>query len=342
MWKATQILVLALVFSGHALTIISPDSNDSFEQGDTIPLTYTYASYNYYISVDLISSGGSSYTIIASTPCNGSYYFKVPDVSYGSYRIYIQDVDGWSWGYDDSEYFTIGTSSTVSNVAVDKTTYIAGDSITVTWEGGVSPLTCSLYDQLVGGLMHESNIFNSTQSYTWNLSTDYPTGSYYYVVVEDSYSSDTSYLFTIYAYQELDDSDAIGNCLSGICSPAYGSSYHQGDTLTIKWATDHFSGSYVSLYYESYYTSASPIDTSISNTGSYDWSIPENLADSDYYIISIYDSSDPSSYLESEYFEIQEEGAFFALGSLRPEDQQVVLVGVVLLGIAYYYKKRRR
>jgi len=100
------------------------------------------------------------------------------------------------------------------------------------------------------------------------------------------------------------DGDGDEEHIITVTSPNSGDTWYQGGTNAIGWSSEN-AGSYVDidLYQDEYFHSI--IALSISNDGSYSWTVPSGLSTDSYYEILITDSSDSSVYGYSGYLSIQ-------------------------------------
>ena len=96
------------------ITVLSPNGGESFQQGQTIPITWSSANMgSLTVSIDLLNNDGRIIEArVSVAPNTGSYNFLIPtDLPNGNYKILVSSNDvGTSASDQSNNYFTIFTS----------------------------------------------------------------------------------------------------------------------------------------------------------------------------------------------------------------------------------------
>ncbi len=140
--------------------------------------------------------------------------------------------------------------------------------------------------------------FGST---TWKVPDELAPGSGYSVRIRDSNdrnSYDVSDRFTI--------SEGAPPCSYGVTSPEAGDVWHMGDEETVAWSRSGGCGSQVDLDLLLSGDMVAAISEGSSDSGSYVWTIPADLAPADDYSIRVRDHENDSVFDVSDAFEIAE------------------------------------
>jgi len=177
-------------------------------------------------------------------------------------------------------------------------TYYEGNTIYINWNSADigNYVRIELYKTGYLFTTISSNTSNDG-SYSWTIPNGYSSSSYYTTrVTSISYPSD------------YDDSDHfyINDKSITVTSPNTGQTLYQGDTHTIRWASEN-TGYYfkIDLYKSgSYVKTITSSKYSYGDYGSYSWMVPSDLPISSSYKIKITDTSDGSVYGYSGEFSI--------------------------------------
>ena len=161
--------------------------------------TSSSGTYSNYSSISFWESNDGSYVWnISSSLASSSYYYK----------IRIEDSSDASI-YDDSYYFTIEPSITVTTPSSTGENWDDAVDKTITWTstGSISNVKITLYRSTSssGTYSYLQSIYSNTTndgSYSWNISSSLESSTYYYKIRIEDYTDasiyDDSYYFTIY------------------------------------------------------------------------------------------------------------------------------------------------
>jgi len=94
---------------------------------------------------------------------------------------------------------------------------------------------------------------------------------------------------------------AEGNSIS-VYEPVWGTIYHPGDTIIIKWSAPLIKRLDISLYRKSEFKFT--INTDIENKGKISWIVPNEIPSSNHYCIKINNHNDEDTYNFSKQFGI--------------------------------------
>jgi len=173
-----------------------------------------------------------------------------------------------------------------------------GESNTITWysENAGNNLRIELYKS---GIFYTTIAFSTpnNRQHSWFISSSITSGSYYQIKITSITNS------TIY---DFSDYFTISERSIRITSPSSGETWYKSEKKTIKWSSEN-AGSSVKIQYKfgsSY--SWTTIDSSTSNTGSYEWTIPSYATLSALYQIRITSNYYSGVYDISSFFTIDE------------------------------------
>jgi hypothetical protein len=103
-----------------AITVLTPNGGENWEAGSKKTITWTSAGSLSNVKIELSTNNGTSWsTIIASTPCDGSYSWSVRQSQSSSCLVKISDALDGSPSDTSDEAFTI-FSSAAPGIALDR------------------------------------------------------------------------------------------------------------------------------------------------------------------------------------------------------------------------------
>ena len=281
-----------------SINIIDPNGGEIWLVDNSY--TITWASINISsnaVSIGLYFDGTLESTISPDFENTGSYDFLVPsDITLSdNYSIRISDSSNPEI-YDESDsYFTISAPSITVLAPNGGEEWETGATETIIWGSEhISGNTISI-ELYMNGVI-ESTISSqevNTGSYLWLIPNNILESGNYVVHINDSSNPEI--------FDESDSPFSISEPPPiRISSPNGSEEWVLGTTQSITWTSDSQLISYVSI--ELYENDAFVIMISDdeSNDGTYEWSIPDSLVESENYKIRIVDVLDDFVYDESD------------------------------------------
>jgi hypothetical protein len=254
------------------ITITSPNGGESWAVGDSAPVTWiTVGSVSnelvFYYSVD----AGSTWTTIATNEANDrNYTWTVPNEPSSLARLKI--VDGARPATSDTSdaNFTIIPVPTITITSPNGgETYVLGETMNITWTS--KGLSIGLLK-----IEYSADNFATSRTIAQDVSN---TGSYAWTIPETALSGATIKVrITDQTRSEITDtSDAVFRIRGGftITAPNGGESWGAKSPQTITWTTK---GTIVNVKLEYSLDSGSTwgtITSSVTNTNSYAWILPD-------------------------------------------------------------------
>ena len=292
--------------SSDELTVIYPNGNEFLNPGSTYEISWSsYGLDGQQVGIELYRNYNYTSSISSSTANDGSFYWAIPSSmgSSGSHQIKIYSTTNPDI-YDLSDtFFTISSSQQDPSITVvnpgSGDNWETGSSQTITWQS--SGVSGDVGIQLYEWDNYISSINSSTAndgSYTWNIPSNLSESIYYNIKIYSNTDSD------IYDYSDgYFAVTGYGQSIT-VLTPNGSEYWKTGSSQTITWQSNGVSGYVgIQLYRNNNYLSA--LSSSTSNDGSFSWSIPSNLAESNYYQIRIYSTADSDiNDLSDGYFEI--------------------------------------
>ncbi len=273
----------------QSITITSPTEDDEWFKGEMYTITWDSRNAGSHVKIGYTyGSSYSYYTIASNTSNDGSYSWTLPSglASRSDYKIYMQSLSDSSiqeW----SETFSIDERSIIVIAPAAGTTWYINDTYTIRWsaENVGSSVKLSLYQAGWPAATLATSTENDGE-FSWQITADIvPSSSCKLKVESTSYSS----VYGISDYFTIDHRSIT------IHDPNE-EMWYVGEAYSITWESQG-AGDYVdiSLYAngELYMTIAEQTE----NDGSYQWTIPQELAPGSSYTIQI--SSDTYSSVSS-------------------------------------------
>lgn len=302
------IFCITLTFSANnalaspgSITIYSPNSGDVYYEGGQVTISWSSYDAGNYIKIELYRSGYYYSTITANTSIyGGSYSWTIPTGAGYSSDIYYFQIKITSLTYPTvyvlSGIFNIYQKYITVTSPAGEETFFKGYEIAIKWSSkNTGPFVIiELYKS--GSYSTIDSYAANTGSYYWTIPSNQPMSSSYQIKITDYTDSniyDYSGLFTI-------DERSIT-----ITSPAGGETWFRGEKNTITWTSKN-AGNYVTIEYSRNSFSYYVITSGASNTGSYEWNIPQNTPLDAQYRIKISSYTYSNIYDVSNYFSIDE------------------------------------
>jgi len=278
------------------LTVTSPNNSCNWERGTSYYIYWTSRGSIDNVKIELYIEGGFVMEISVSTSNDGEYYWMIPLTLEDStqYQIKISAVSNPSI-FDESDYFEIYLPYIIV-LSPDSSCHCeTGDSYYIYWvsRGSIDNVKIELYENDVFVMEISASTPNDDEFY-WTIPLTLEDSTQYQIKISNA--SDPSI---------FDDSDyfEIYTPFLIVTSPESLSEWEIGASYYIYWTSR---GSIDTVKIELFKSGSLEriIVSSTANDGSYEWTVPNNLADSTQYQIRIIDVSEPSIFNESDYFEI--------------------------------------
>jgi hypothetical protein len=295
-------------------TISAPNGGEVWVVGSSENITWTTAGTVDNVKLEYSTDGGTTYpnVITLSTPNTNAYAWVVPDAISATVRVRVSDASDAD-AYDTSDAnFKIRAGFTLTSPDGGEA-WVVGTTENITWTTFGTVDNIKLEYSTDSGATYPNVIIDSTPnagSYAWTIPDAISTAVRVRVSdVNDLTASDTS----------NSDFKIQGSLI--ITSPNGGEKWTVGTSQTISWDRAGSIG-YVKLEYSTDGgTIYAPIVDSTSNTGSYGWTIPDDISTT--VRVRITDTNDATVFDTSDAdFKIQ---AGFNISS--PNGGEVWLVG---------------
>ncbi|MDP8315183.1 MAG: Ser-Thr-rich GPI-anchored membrane family protein [Candidatus Celaenobacter antarcticus] len=284
------------------ITVTSPNGGETWQMGTSYNITWN-DNISSYVKIDLYKSGTYNREIKDSTPSDGSYSWSIPTdlTESSSYKVKITSTSNISVNDYSNNYFTIEEEPVDDYITVTSPnggeTWEMGTTYDIKWDDNIS--------ENVKIELYKSGSFYRT--ITSSTSSD-GTYSWSFPIVEES----SWYKVKITSTSNSSVNDFSDNYFSivkppfiKVTSPNGGETWHMGTPYNITWDDNISSNVKIELYKSgSFYRTLS---SSTASDGTYNWSIPTDLAESSSYKVKITSTSNSSLYdYSNNYFTIVE------------------------------------
>ena len=255
------------------ITVTAPNGGESWIIGTEHNITWT--DNGGIISNNLTleyTTDGATYNSIATGEANdGSYTWTIPDEASDTAQVRITDANRFSTTDLSNNYFSIAVPTITITSPNGGEYWAVGDAAPVTWAslGSVSD-DLVFYYSIDGGSSWTTITSGETNdgSYTWTVPNE-PSSLVQFKIVDGvrPASSDTSDSnFTIIPLPTLI-----------ITAPNGGETYVLGETMNITWTSQGLSIGMLKIEYSADgFATASTIVQDTANSGSYEWTIPDD------------------------------------------------------------------
>ena len=265
-------------------SIRTPASDSSWTAGRSYNLYWKSAGWSSSANIYLYSSNYSCVSTIANASNSAPYNFTIPATGLwsGSYIINMADSSN-SYIFDWSEWFYINVPPYISIKSPNATsTWMQGHTCKINWTTYNTSAYVNLFLYDISGHFFSpiASHVSNTGSYSWTVPTNLTDGNYK-IYVNDYYNSGIHAISNSFVITSIK-----------ITSPMSSDVWIPGHSYSIDWNSYGTSG-YVDIYLDDslgHYIST--IATHISDTGSYNWTVP-TIADGNYEIY-MNDSSNSS------------------------------------------------
>ncbi len=310
------------------ITITSPDISDVWDIGSIQLITWNSTGTITDVKIELYENSIFVMEITASTPNDGSYSWTVP-VSLNEsllYQIRVSDaVEALIEDYSDN--FEIEDTRSLTVVLPDSiTSWAISETKDIDWNstGIIANVKIDLYEN--GAFVMELAASTPNDgSFSWTVPIGLNDSILYQIRISDALDT------TMEDYSdnfEIEDTRSIT-----VVTPDSTTGWTMGDTRDITWTS---TGTIANVKIELLVNSISIMDIAVStpNDGTYEWAIPNTLANYTDYVIRVSDFSDPTVFDDSETFTITGEDAI-------PGYDLLILMGLIF-GVAFVLIRKKR
>lgn len=277
-----------LIGLSQTITLTSPQGGDTLIGGQTYTITWT--STGSIPNVDLsYLRNGVIYSIQSSVPNTGTYSWTVPAGIVASSNGYIRIKNSSSAYYDQNDnpfqFLAAPKSITVLYPNSTADTLQSGSANTITWSSTGTVSQVRILYSLNGGQSFSYASFgtSNTGAYTWTPS-NHLNSSQLIIKVQDKFDQ---------TVEDISDTTAflrIGNTLT--INQPQPSNLIIGSTSNISWTSTGTPIPLVDLAYSKDWGPWTSIASGIANTGSYNWTVPNDSSTN--IRLQIKDAANPS------------------------------------------------
>ena len=254
-------------------TLVSPNGGEAWAVGTAQNITWTTYGTISNIKLEYSTDSGTTYpnVIVASAANSGTYSWTIPDAITTAVRVRISDVNDSTASDTSNANFKIQGSLTITSPnGAEK--WVVGSIQTISWNRVGSISFVKLEYSTDGGSIYApiAASTSNTGSYSWTIPNTISTTCR--VKVSDINDATVN-----------DASNANFKIQAGftISSPNGGEVWMVGSSQNITWTTQG-TVNFVKLDYSTDGGAAYPnvIVASVSNTGTYAWTVPDNVSGS--------------------------------------------------------------
>jgi uncharacterized membrane protein len=260
------------------IDITEPSYSNEYYEEDTINIRWTSSNAGNNVKIELRRGSAYSYIIASNTSNDGYYSFYISGgfASSSTYTIRVTSLEDENI-YDDSSSFYIKDSTITVTQPTSNDVWYPGDYNLITWNSNNAGNYVKIQYSYGSYLYTIDSFIKNTGSYNWYIPSQLSAGDYQIKITSTSDSS-------IYDYSQT---FTIGSRSIELSKPTEGETLYRGETYQIMWSSVN-AGNNVKIEYKQgnfgYYRI---IEYSTPNDGTYEWEIPDSLADGNNYFIRI-------------------------------------------------------
>jgi hypothetical protein len=261
------------------ITVIAPNGGEQLTVGSSINITWNAVNSREDVKIEYSVNGGEQWTIITdAADNNGDYEWIVPDTPSDTCLVRISEIDGQPVDISDAVFSIVRP--------------VPGEITVIAPNGGESWTASSIKEisWTAGGINNVTIEYSTDYGTTWKVivQTTPNNGSFDWTI-PDTVSDEC--LVRVSSYDgdpdpiPSDVSDLVFSIVPDaagefrVTSPNGGESWEVGSTQSIKWTN---SGDINNVMIEYSYDNGntwSTLISSIENSGTYDWTIPDTVSD---------------------------------------------------------------
>ena len=294
------------------LTVQSPNGNEHWYLGMEYAITWSSGNAGTNVTIILFSQPSNTTIIAQQTPNTGYYNWKVPSnlSTTKLYKIQITSIQKPSLTDSSDDNFTITSKPSISiTKPVRAEKWYKADRAVIQWssENAGNNVKIELFKANKQLFIIKAQVTNNG-SYPWTIPTNLTIGKDYKIKISCIIDP------TIYC---LGDEFSINQKPEfTISSPTLNQIFYKGSIVHMTW-TSQYAGNWVKISIkDGSYTRT--LATNISNSGSFDWTIPNDLSSTTYQLI-ITPLLDENLVYNGNLFNIQDEPRITAT-ALNPSE----------------------
>jgi len=297
-----------------SIHIYEPYSSTTIDIGELLTIDWNSINAGGSVKIELFKAGSLVTTITSSTSNDGYYQWSIPlNTTIGTdYSVKISSLS--TSAYDYSDYFEISALPTITVITPQASASLAmGSSYSIRWNN--TETICHIKIDLYRNITYIQNVEDDSMNCGAYPGDDLWRVPYGLIPADDYnlkvYNRDDPDTYAFSDYFEITEARGIT-----ITAPNGGSHYVQGSEYLIKWDSYGPVGNVIiELYevvdHEDYiYGVDTYVLTIIKNTendGSFSWTVPKDLPDSNQYFVSIVSIVDYACNDDSQDFTIGHE-----------------------------------
>jgi len=265
----------------RTITATSPTSSTDLVGGSTLNINWNSSFSGSDVRIELHKGGSLDQTITSSTTNDGSYNWTVPvNISSGSdYKIRVKE-NGTSVD-DYTANFTLNPHTVTVTSPSSSTDQIGLSTLSINWNTNYTGGNVRI-ELHKGGSLDQTITTSTTNdgSYNWTVPADITTASNYQIRVKDTGS----------AGDDFSENFTLNSRTVSVTAPVSTTSQLGNSTLNINWNTN-YSGGNVRIELHKGGSLDQTITSSTTNDGSYNWTVPLEIAQSSNYKIRVKDAA---------------------------------------------------
>ncbi|MFA5033868.1 MAG: C1 family peptidase [bacterium] len=254
--------------TGPALTVTTPNGGENWATGSTCAIKWSTSGVSGNVKIDLYKAGVLNKTIISSTSNSGTYNWAIPTTqTLGTdYKVRVTSVSNTSIWDESNSNFIISVPNITVVTPNGGENWTQGSVNAIKWStaGVTGNIKIELYKAGVFKLSITGSTGN-TGTYNWTIPTAQAIGADYKIKITSVSNTAIS--------DQSNNNFSISAPTITVVTPNGGESWTRGTVNAVKWTTVGLSG-YVKIDLYKAGVFKNTIINSVSNTGTYNWTIP--------------------------------------------------------------------
>lgn len=286
------ILIISFTTSRAGITITSPNGGEVWAGCSSKTITWSASGTSNYYNIDYSTDNGTSWVSVASSyyVTNGTYTWTVPNINSTSCLMRVMDSNTPSVFDISNNTFSI-TAPLIITAANGGETWEGGTTKTITWVASGTTNYFDIYYSINAGSTWTSiasNYYTTIGQYNWAVPNNPSTTCL--IKVSDHTNTtcmtdQSNNLFTI----------SPATPVITVTNPNAEQTRYIGNNSTITWTSSYVTSNALKIDYSiDNGLTWLPITTNTTNTGSYNWTIPNTP--STQCLVKITDLGNPSTY----------------------------------------------
>jgi Leucine-rich repeat (LRR) protein len=279
----------------RTLTVTAPNGGENWEAGTSQNITWTSTGSIANVKLEYSTNNGSSWnTITASSANSGSYNWTVPNTPSTTCLVKVSDTAGPA----------ADTSDGVFTISAERTITVTAPNGGETWEGTTSQ---NITWSSTGSIANVKLEYSTNNGSSWNTITASTTNSgTYNWTVPNTPSTNCLVKISDTAGPAADTSDAVFTIASQrtltVIAPNGGQRWFINSTYAITWSSTGSISTVMIEYSTNIGGSWTTITSSTSNTGTYNWTIPNTPSTN--CLVRVSDTTGPAADTSNSVFTI--------------------------------------